>query len=144
VTVGPIVHERTVRVLPEAAFDAWARRIGEWWHPDYTPNAATYRDATIEPCMGGRVFFRHDDLGEVDWGRVTRWEPGRALAHDSWLAQDAAHPSLVSVTFVPHPDGCAIRFAHGGWTDANGSYRRKFGDWELIIDRYAALAEGRE
>jgi hypothetical protein len=34
-----------------------------------------------------------------------------------------------------------VRFAHGGWTDANTAPRAKFGDWPLLLGRFAALAE---
>jgi hypothetical protein len=34
-----------------------------------------------------------------------------------------------------------IRFAHGGWTEANVADRSKFGDWPLLLDRFAALAD---
>ena len=45
--------------------------------------------------------------------------------------------------FVPGPTatGCTTRFAHGGWTDANAEARAKFGDWPLLLDRFAGLAE---
>jgi hypothetical protein len=38
-------------------------------------------------------------------------------------------------------DGCVVRFAHGGWTEANAAVRPKFGDWSVMLDRIAALAQ---
>jgi hypothetical protein len=35
-----------------------------------------------------------------------------------------------------------VRFAHGGWTDANAATRPKFRDWPTMLDRFAALADG--
>jgi hypothetical protein len=62
--------------------------------------------------------------------------------HTFTLAQDPAHPSEVAVEFVPAEDGgCMVRFAHGGWTEENLADRRKFGDWPVMLDRFAALAE---
>jgi Activator of Hsp90 ATPase homolog 1-like protein len=96
---------------------------------------------TIEPRVGGRVFATHGDLGEDDWGEVTVWEPAGRLVHTFTLAQDPRHPSEVSVEFVAGADDSSeIRFAHGGWTDANVAVREKFGDWAIILDRFAALA----
>jgi hypothetical protein len=43
------------------------------------------------------------------------------------------------VEFVGARDGCTVRFAHGGWTEANAAARPKFGDWRVILDRFAAL-----
>ena len=98
---------------------------------------------TIEPRPGGRVYATHRDLGEHDWGEVTIWEPGRRLAHTFTLAQVARHPSEVAVEFDPDRgrNGCTVRFAHGGWTEANVAARSKFGDWAVMLDRFARLAE---
>jgi uncharacterized protein YndB with AHSA1/START domain len=98
---------------------------------------------TIEPRVGGRIYALHRDIGEHAWGEVSVCEPGRRLVHSFSLAQDPQHPSEVAVEFVPGPTatGCTMRFAHGGWTDANVEARAKFGDWPLLLDRFARLAE---
>jgi hypothetical protein len=63
------------------------------------------------------------------------------------LAQDPRYASEVAVEFVPGEgegepaSDCTLRFAHGGWTDANVAARKKFGDWRVMLDRFAALAE---
>jgi uncharacterized protein YndB with AHSA1/START domain len=78
---------------------------------------------------------------------VTAWEPGHRLVHTFTLAQDARHPSEVALEFVPGEDrgeagtGCTVRFAHGGWTEANVAARKKFSDWPVMLDRFAALAD---
>jgi Activator of Hsp90 ATPase homolog 1-like protein len=138
--VEPIVHEYRLPCSPEEAFATYTERIGDWWDPRYTANAETLESVTIEPRVGGRVTARHTDTGEDDWGEVTVWEPGRRVVHTFTLAQDAQHPSEVAVEFVPDGDGCIVRFAHGGWTEANASSRPKFTDWSVMLDRFAALA----
>jgi hypothetical protein len=136
----PIAYEYELPCDAESAFDAYTGRIGEWWSPRYTANAETLETVVVEPRIGGRVYARHTDLGEDDWGEVTVWEPGRRLVHTFTIAQDPAHPSEVEVEFVPDAvQGCTMRFAHGGWTDANASARPKFGDWRVMLDRFAAL-----
>jgi uncharacterized protein YndB with AHSA1/START domain len=139
-----ITHERSLRCSAEQAFATYAGRIGEWWDPRYTANAETLQAVTIEPRLGGLVYATHRDMGEHDWGEVTVWEPGHRLVHTFTLAQDSQHPSEVAVEFVPGektPTGCTVRFAHGGWTAANAAARKKFGDWPVMLDRFAALAE---
>jgi hypothetical protein len=37
--------------------------------------------------------------------------------------------------------GCTVRFAHGGWTDANPGVRKKLGDWPVTLERFVALAD---
>lgn len=136
--IPPIEHEVRVPVPLAAAFEVWVQRIGDWWDPRYTRDATTLRTITVEPFVGGRVYATHDD-GEDEWGRVTAWEPGRLLVHSFWLAQDSAHPSEVSVAFGPDGSGTLVRFSHSGWTEGNAGVRAKFGDWPVILERYAAL-----
>lgn len=140
-STAPITQERTLRCSPQRAFDVYTGRIGEWWDPRYTANPATLEAVTIEPRAGGRVYATHSDLGELDWGEVTVWEPGERLVHTFTLAQDPAHPSEVAVEFAEADGGCTVRLAHGGWDEANVAVREKFGDWGLLLEGFAELAE---
>ena len=36
-----------------------------------------------------------------------------------------------------------MRFAHGGWTPGNVAGRARFTEWHILLDRFAAVAEGR-
>jgi len=136
-----IVHERFLRCSAQHAFAVYTGRIGEWWDANYSANAETLRAVTIEPRVGGRVFATHEDLGEHDWGEVTVWEAGERFAHTFTLAQDPQAPSEVRVEFADDGDGCDLRFAHGGWTEANAADRAKFNDWPVLLERFAQLAE---
>jgi hypothetical protein len=135
-----ILHERFLRCSAQHAFAVYTGKIGEWWDPNYSANAETLRAVTIEPGVGGRVFATHEDLGEHDWGEVTVWEPGRRFAHTFTLAQDPKAPSEVSVELADDEGGCGLRFAHGGWTEANAADRAKFNEWPVLLDRFAELA----
>lgn len=86
------------------------------------------------------MYATYTDIGEHDWGEVTVWEPGARLVHTFTLAQDPQHPSEVAVEFAPTERGCTVLFAQGGWTKANDESREKFGDWPLMLERFAALA----
>lgn len=135
----PIVHEYALACSPGHAFDVYVDRIGEWWHPDYSANPATLQTVTIEAHVGGRVVARHSVEGELTWGEVTAWEPGRRLAHTFTLAQPQDRPSAVTVRFEPAASGCLVRFEHGGWDEGNASVRDKFSDWPVMLDRFAVL-----
>jgi Activator of Hsp90 ATPase homolog 1-like protein len=89
------------------------------------------------------VYAAHTDVGELDWGQVTVWERGGRLVHTFTLAQDPGHPTEVVVEFEPSDTGSVVRHAHGGWNEDNVADRKKFGDWPVLLDRFAALAEGR-
>jgi len=139
---GPITQEYRLRCTAGHGFATYADRIGEWWDGRYTANAETLQAVTIESRVGGRVYATHSDSGEDDWGQVTVWEPGHRLVHTFTLAQDPQHPSEVAAEFVPDESGgCTLRFAHGGWTAENEAARSKFGDWRVMLDRFAALAD---
>jgi activator of Hsp90 ATPase-like protein len=141
-STSPITHDYALPCAAGEAFETYVGRIADWWDPRYTANADTLEAVTIEPRVGGRVYATHSDIGRDDWGEVTVWEPGRRLAHTFTLAQDVEHPSEVAVEFVPKQgDGCTVRFAHGGWTEANAAVRAKFSDWPVMLDRFAALAD---
>jgi hypothetical protein len=83
-------------------------------------------------------------------GRIGEWWDPRYTANAGTLqsvAHGPQHPSEVAVEFVaagrPGEGGCTMRFAHGGWTAANAEARKKFGDWPVMLDRFAALADNR-
>jgi uncharacterized protein YndB with AHSA1/START domain len=138
--LSPIAHEYELRCGPERAFDVYVHRIGEWWHPDFTLDPTTLQSVTIEPRVGGRVFAAHRDVGEVDWGRVTAYEPGRRLVYTSTLAQPPETASEITVLFAPHGEGCTMRFEHGGWNEGNAALRSKFSQWRIILDRFASTS----
>ena len=102
-------------------------------------NGETLEAVTIEPGPGGRVYATHSDIGEHLWGEVTVWDPPHRLEHSFFLAQDPDHPSRVEVVLVPEEPGRRLRFSHTGWTAANAASRRKFGDWSVMLDRFAGL-----
>jgi uncharacterized protein YndB with AHSA1/START domain len=142
--LSPIKFEYEVDCAADDAFATYTERIGEWWDPRYTANADTFESVTISPRVGGRIVERHSDGREVDWGEVREWEPGRRLVHTFALAQDPARPSEVRADFEPQGEArCTVRFAHGGWSEANAEHRKKFGDWPVLLGRFQDLCSAR-
>lgn len=141
--VPPVRHRRALRCDAVTAFDTWVRDIALWWHPDYTPDPATFRDARVEPVPGGAVSFTCDATGTVVWGRVEQVERPRLLVHTSVLGQPSEHPTRIRVELVPSPQGTTLLFEHGGWHPSLAEVRQKFGEWPLILDRFVALADSR-
>jgi hypothetical protein len=148
--VSPIFITLEMKCHALEAFDTYTGRIAEWWDPKYTPDANSFDSVTIEPGVGGRVYSSHRDFEDFEWGVVTVWKPGSALAHTFSLAQDPRHPTEIAVEFVEQLDrdqaplpGCTMRFEHRGWTAANAAARGRFSDWEWehILTRFTALAD---
>ncbi len=128
------------------AFDAFTRRIDEWWHPAYAP--AGLERVEIDGEVGGQVSMLLADGTTYPWGTVTVWEPPREYAQTFTLAQDPEHPSMLSVRIEltgangrRHP-GSRLHFAHGGWTAGNVAGRARFTEWSILLDRFAAVADG--
>jgi catechol 2,3-dioxygenase-like lactoylglutathione lyase family enzyme len=138
---APIEHEYQLTCSPELAWDAFVRRIDEWWHPAYAP--AGLREIRIEPIVGGAATMLLDDGSTYRWGTVTLVDGPQHYAQTFTLAQDPEHPSTLDVTFERHPRGCRVLFSHGGWTAGNLAGRSRFTEWPVLLDRFAAVAEGR-
>jgi|tagenome__1003787_1003787.scaffolds.fasta_scaffold20874053_3 hypothetical protein len=123
------------------AFEAFTGRIDEWWHPAYAPEG--FRSVHIGREVGGPATMELRDAATYRWGTVTVWEPPLRYAQTFTLAQDPEHPSTLDVRFVRRDAGCVVHFAHGGWTAANVAGRARFTEWSILLDRFAAVAEGR-
>jgi hypothetical protein len=140
-SAGPIEHSYDLDCAPETAFDAFTRRIGDWWHPAYAPDGMT--GIHVAPAVGGPVMMRLADGSAYQWGTVTSWDRPGHYAQTFTLAQDPEHPSTLEVTIGARDGGCTVHFAHGGWTPGNLAGRARFTEWPILLDRFAAVAEGR-
>jgi uncharacterized protein YndB with AHSA1/START domain len=140
---GPIVIERHIAVSADRAFDAYVRRMGEWWPATHTRDPASFTGVIVEGEVGGRIHATFRAGRDDDWGKLDTYDPqGHTLAYSFTLAQPPdLPPSRIEVVFTDdRHGGCVLRFAHGGWNDANAVSRAKFREWPMILDRFAALA----
>ena len=130
----------------EVAFDAFTRRIDEWWHPAYAPEGL--ERVEIEGEVGGRGAMHLADGTTYPWGTVTVWEPPRTTPRRS---RSPRTPSTRARSSVHRIDGRA-----GDGTPARGSTSRtaagrrrnvagraRFTEWSILLDRFAAVADGR-
>jgi len=137
---GPIELAYDLACTPERAFDTFVA-IDDWWGPSYAPEGLTRVE--IEPRVGGRVTHHLADGTAYVWGEVLVWERPSHYAQAFSLAQDPEHPSRLDLWFEATAGGCRVVFEHGGWTPGNVAGRAKFNEWHVLLDRYAAAAEGR-
>ncbi|MGA8247091.1 MAG: glyoxalase superfamily protein [Nocardioides sp.] len=111
---GPIEHTYELACSPQVAFDAFTRRIDDWWHPAYAPEGL--RNVHVAPAVGGPTMMRLDDGTAYQWGTVTAWDPPGHYAQTFTLAQDREHPSTLDVSFAARETGgarCASPTAAG-------------------------------
>jgi catechol 2,3-dioxygenase-like lactoylglutathione lyase family enzyme len=137
---APIELSYDLSCSPEAGFDAFAR-IDDWWGPNYAPEGLVRVE--IEAHIGGRVIHHLADGTAYVWGEVLVWDRPSHYAQSFTLAQDPEHPSRLDLWFEARDGGCRVRFEHGGWTAGNIAGRAKFTEWHILLDRFAAVAEGR-
>ena len=99
---APIVIERRLAIPAERAFDAYVRRMGQWWPASHTRDAASFAGVTIEPEVGGRVHASFRNGRDDDWGKVDTYDPWRhAIGYSFTLAQPADQPpSRIEVVFT--------------------------------------------
>jgi catechol 2,3-dioxygenase-like lactoylglutathione lyase family enzyme len=138
---APIEHTYELACSPEDAFAVFTGRVAEWWHSAYAPEGL--RSVHIAGDVGGAASMELTDHTTFSWGTVTVWDPPGHYAQTFTLAQDPEHPSTLDLQFSAGPGGCTVRFAHGGWTAGNVAGRARFSVWPILLDRFAALAEGR-
>ena len=138
--MDPIRHDVTVAGPPALAFEVFTLGMGGWWDPAYTPDPAAFDGIAIAPEVGSPVTMV---MGEdtVVFGSVTVWEPASRYAQTFWLAMDPAHPSTLDVTFRDvdgAPGGeCRVVLEHGGWSTENEQERDRYGDWPVLLERFA-------
>ena len=137
---APIELSYDLACSPSLAWDAFIRRINQWWHPAYAP--AGLREVRIDPLVGAAATMSLEDGTTYPWGTVIAADQPSHYAQTFTLAQDPEHPSTLEVTFEPHLRGCRFHFAHGGWTAANVAGRARFSEWSILLDRFAAVADG--
>lgn len=133
-TEGEVCTARFERMLAHAPAAVWealtsSEALERWMLP-----------AAIEPRVGGEASFDVGD-GPVS-GRVTIWEPPRALGYE-WPFPDD-RPGHVSWTLEPSEDGRATRLVleHTGlppdWASGYGS------GWHAYLDRLASHLGGHQ
>lgn len=138
----------TVIAPPDVAFDAFTRRLGEWWVREFTWSGPDHvHSVGIEPRRGGLAYEVGPHGFRLDWGRVLYWEPPHRLilswhiAPDRIPQPDPARASEVDVRFLPYRDGTTVELEHRHF-DRHGrdgaGYRRAMTDgWHDLLGRYA-------
>ena len=152
-TTDAVSHSVLVPLEPEAAFELFADRHGEWWpkesHHILDGPAA---DAVLEPREGGRWYERSQDGEECDWGRVLEIDrPNRLLLAwqltPEWkFDPDISNATHVEITFEPEDGGTRVRLVHSGFEvhgEAGPAMRESVGGkggWAELMELYKIAA----
>lgn len=129
---------------PAHAFRVWTEHIGTWWPPGHSVSGDPGLTVVMEPGVGGRILERTPAGDEHEWGRITEWDPPRALAYTWHLRFAPEEATDVRVTFGPGPAGTEVRILHTGWerlgSDGPPRRERNAHGWAGVLGAYRAAA----
>lgn len=108
-----------VAVEPVRAFQVFTADLASWWPADHHVLDTPVDTMVFEPRTGGRVFDRHVDGREFDWGRVLAYDPPSRVVFSwdispRWTPEcDHRRCSEVEITFVAEgPRRTRVELAH--------------------------------
>jgi uncharacterized protein YndB with AHSA1/START domain len=139
--IEPLRMSYPIACPAEHAFDVWTTRLSTWWPKGHSSSGDPDAAVRLEPGVGGRIFERTTDGTEVDWGRITEWDPPRRLAYSWHIGRPAADATDVELTFVDLGDGTSrLDIVHSGWerlgADAEAYRNANVGGWGALIPNF--------
>jgi uncharacterized protein YndB with AHSA1/START domain len=105
-----------VNCSPERAFEVFTREVGTWWPlHEHSIGGDEITEVIWEEHVGGRIYERHADGGEGEWGRVLEWEPPARFVMSWYPGKDASVATQLEVRFVAEAAGTRVDLEHRGW-----------------------------
>jgi uncharacterized protein YndB with AHSA1/START domain len=144
--IQPVLVAIDVRRGIEEAFQVFTAEIGAWWPvAAHSVEPDKVETVVLEGRVGGRLYERWHDGGEVDWGRVLAWEPPARLVLSWSPSLERRAATEVEVRFqAVEPDHTRVELEHRGWerlgdlaAQARSSYE---GGWPGVLDAFAGAA----
>ncbi len=138
----------TVNAPVERAFEVFTDGIGTWW-PIKTHSAGREKAETVvlEGREGGRLFERHTDGAESDWGQVTAWDPPRRVAFTWHPGRGVETAQEVEVHFTTDAGATRVDLEHRGWEKlgdrATEMVHEYDSGWDHVLGRRYAEAASR-
>ena len=115
-SVEPVRKSVTVPAAPQRAFELFTREIGTWWPlGTHSIGGDKITEVVFEEQVGGRIYERHSDGGEGEWGRVLAWDPPGRFAMTWYPGHDSSQATELEVSFKADGDGTRVDLVHRGW-----------------------------
>jgi uncharacterized protein YndB with AHSA1/START domain len=144
--IDPLCLAFDVECGIEQAFELWTERASMWWPRTHTTSRSRATRVVFEPTMGGRIFERRPDGGEVDWGSIVTWAPPYRLVYKWHVFSESVDATEVEVQFRDNGNGTTkVDIEHRGWEAfADGELRRSRNEtgWTGLVESYRAACAG--
>ena len=116
ITVAPVRKSVLVKAQPPRAFEVFTAKMTAWWPPTHTILKSPFKQAVIEPRVGGRWYHVGEDGSTCETGLVRVWEPPHRLVLvwqlDAQWQYDQDLDTEVELNFVPEGDGTRVQLEH--------------------------------
>lgn len=138
---APIQKTVLVPLPVEKAFLLFTDGLDSWWPLEtHSTGGEKVETAVLEAREGGRLYERHTDGTEHDWGAVIAWEPPNRFALD-WRVSPNVRGTEVEVRFTPEDAGTRVELEHRGWERCGPGSRGNYaGGWEHVLGKFAEAA----
>ena len=146
--IEPLRFSFVVGCPPAHAFETWTSRASSWWPVEHTVSAERGLEVVFEPRAGGRIFERTPAGAEIEWGRITDWDPPRRLVYQWHIAADPTDATEVEIVFEAVEDeSTRVEVEHRGWEGLAPEKGRSWreanqGGWDGVLPSYIAACEG--
>ena len=125
----------------DRAFDVFTREIGSWWPvQSHSIGGDKITEVVFEEHVGGRIFERHADGGEGEWGRVLVWEPPMRFVMSWYPGNDDTVATELEVRFEAEGDATRVDLEHRGWeilaADAQQTRDNYDNGWPTVLGFY--------
>ena len=137
---SPIKLERRVNAPPDRAFEVFFHRIDEWW-PLGTHSVHGERGTVVvEPGPDGRIVERPANADDIEWARVTVWDPPQRLVLRWHPNPERSGDTEVEVRFRAEGDDTIVELEHRGWErlgPEGAEIRAQYSTgWQPVLDRF--------
>ena len=145
-TVEAVRKSLVVKCSPERAFEVFTREIGSWWPlTQYSIGQDKITEVVFEEQVGGRIFERHSDGGEGEWGRVLAWDPPNRFAMTWYPGGTPDKATELEVRFAPEAGGTRVDLEHTGWeilaAEAQETAKNYDEGWGYVLGYYTRQFE---
>ena len=146
----PIKKTVTVPLQPDAAFDLFTDKLGDWWpvetHSISGSSGKLPKNVKVDKRKGGHITETTADGAPARWATITRWEPGHAFGLSWYVGRDETEATDIMVVFTPVDTGTRVDLVHGGFerlgNTASAQHQNYLTGWDIVFsERYAAFCQ---